>query len=182
MSRLSNQPLLGIPTVESAVRAPLEFEKVIHLKWTYFVHLLQRFDASHELESVMAHIVSTNITLEGTLLNQNTRSMVEQPKVVIARAAVDGALVLEYKDMPTGKSWKLSRSQCLRLGREEIPKVPRLPDRRVPQMHSIGGLEGQRVIWTGGPSICLLRTGTSGHAVVQLTSWRVDSPPRRVSN
>ena len=36
------------------------------------------------------------------------------------------------------------------------------------------------MITTGGPSICLLRTGNSGHAVVELTSSRIASPPRRV--
>ena len=35
---------------------------------------------------------------------------------------------------------------------------------------------------TGGPSIGLLRTSTSGHAVVELTSSRIDLPPRRVGN
>ena len=35
---------------------------------------------------------------------------------------------------------------------------------------------------TGGPSIGLLPTSTSGHAVVELTSSRIDSPPRCVSN
>ena len=35
---------------------------------------------------------------------------------------------------------------------------------------------------TGGPSIGLLRTSTSGHAVVELTSSRIDSPPRCVGN
>ena len=35
---------------------------------------------------------------------------------------------------------------------------------------------------TGGPSIGLLRTSTSGHAVVELTSSRIESPPRCVSN
>ena len=34
----------------------------------------------------------------------------------------------------------------------------------------------------GGPSIGLVRTSTSGHAVVELTSSRIDSPPRCVSN
>ena len=87
--------------------------------------------------------------------------MVEQSKVRIARLAVDGALVLEYEDMLTGKSSKLFRGQCLRLGRVEIPKVRRLPNGRVPQIHSIGGLEGECVISIGGQSICLLRTGTS---------------------
>ena len=77
------------------------------------MQLLQRFHASHELESVMARIVSTNIALEGTFQNQDTRSMVEQSKVGIARPAVDGAPVLEYKDMLTGKRSKLSESQCL---------------------------------------------------------------------
>ena len=35
---------------------------------------------------------------------------------------------------------------------------------------------------TSGPSICFLRTSTSGHTVVELTSSRIDSPPWRVSN
>ena len=112
-SRLSNQPLLGIPTVESPVRAPLACGRAIHLKSTYFVHPFQCFDASHEHEGVMAFIVSMNIALEGTFLNQDTRWMVEQPEVGIARPAVRGALVLECEDMLTGKSSKLSRSQCL---------------------------------------------------------------------
>ena len=77
------------------------------------MHLLQRFDASHELEGFMARIMSTNIALEGTFLNQDTGSMVDQSKVGIARPAADRALVLEYEDMPKGKSSKLSRSQCL---------------------------------------------------------------------
>ena len=34
----------------------------------------------------------------------------------------------------------------------------------------------------GGPSIGLLRTSTSGHAVVELTSSRIDWPPRCVRN
>ena len=161
---------------------PHERGRIIHPTSTYFVHLLQRFDASHELEGVMASIVSTNIAFEGTFLNQDTRWMVDQSKVQIARPAVDRALVLESVDMLTGKSSKLSGSQCLRLGREEIPKVRRMPDGRVPQIHSIGGLEGQRVTSIGGPSVCLVRTGTSGITVVELTSPRVDWPPRCVGN
>ena len=35
---------------------------------------------------------------------------------------------------------------------------------------------------TSGPSIGFLRTNTSGHAVVELTSSRIDSPPWHVSN
>ena len=35
---------------------------------------------------------------------------------------------------------------------------------------------------TCGPSICLLRTSASGHAVVEPTSSRIDSPPWRVGN
>ena len=180
--RLLNQPLLDILTVQSAVRAPQECGRIIHLKSTYFSQLLQRFDASQELEGVMARIVSTDIALEGRFPNQDTRWMVEQSKVGIARPAIDGALVLEYEDMLTGKSSKLSPSQCLRLGREEIPKVRRQPDGWVPQINWVGGVEGQPVVSTGGPSVCLLRTGTSGTAVVELTSSRVDSQPRRVGN
>ena len=35
---------------------------------------------------------------------------------------------------------------------------------------------------TSGPSVGLLRTSTSGHAVIELTGSRIDSPPRCVSN
>ena len=80
------------------------------------MHFLQRLDAGHELEGVMTRVVSTNVALEGTLLNQDTRSMVEQSTVGITRPAVDGALVLEYEDMLTRKRSKLSRSQRLCLG------------------------------------------------------------------
>ena len=137
---------------------------------TYFVHFLQRLDAGHELEGVMTRVVSTNVAFEGTLLNHDTRSMVEQSKVGITRPAADGALVLEYEDMLTGKRSKLSRSQCLCLGGIKIPKVRRFPNVFVPQIHSIGGLEREHVMSTGGPSIGLLRTSTSGHAVIKLTS------------
>ena len=115
-SRLPNQPLLGIQTVESAVRAPLECGRASHLESTYFVHFLQCLDASHELEGVMTRVVSTNVAFEGTLLNQDTRSMIEQSEVGITRPAVDGALVLEYEDMFMGKCSKFCRSQCLCLG------------------------------------------------------------------
>ena len=87
------------------------------------MHFLQRLDASHELEGVMTRVVSTSVTSEGTLLNQDTRSMVQQSKVGITRPVVNGALVLEYEDMFTGKRSKLSRSPCVCLGRIEIPKV-----------------------------------------------------------
>ena len=146
------------------------------------MHFLQHLDASHELEGVMTRVVSTNVAFEGTLLNEDTRSMIEQSKVGITRLAVDGALVLEYKDMFTGKHWRLSRSQCLCVGRIEIQKIRRLPHVFVAQVRYIGGFEGQRVMSTGGPSIGLLRTSISGHAVVELTSSRIDSPPRCVSN
>ena len=89
----------------------------------------------------MARILSTNIALQGTFLNQDTRSMVEQSKIWIARPAVYGALIIEYQEMLTGKGSKLSQSQRLPLSPEEIPKVRRLPDGRVPQIHSIGALE-----------------------------------------
>ena len=49
--------------------------------------------------------------------------MVEQSKVGITGPAVQGALVLEYEEMLTGKPSKLSRSQSLCLGRMKIRKV-----------------------------------------------------------
>ena len=52
----------------------------------------------------------------------------------------------------------------------------------VRQIRPIGDFEGEGIMSTGGPSIGLLRTSTSGHAVVELTSLRIDSPPRCVSN
>ena len=146
------------------------------------MHFLQCLDASHELEGVKTRVVSTNVTFQGTLLNQDTRAMVQQLKVGITRSAVDGALVLEYEDMVTGKCSKLSRSQCLCLGRIEIPKVRRFLSVLAPQIGPIGEFEGEPVLWTSRPSIGLLRTSTSGHAVVELTSSRIDSPPWRVSN
>ena len=76
----------------------------------------------------MTRKVSTDITVEGTLLNQDTRSMVQQPKVGITRSVVDGALVLEYEDMFTGKRSKLSRSQYLCPGRIEVPEARRFPN------------------------------------------------------
>ena len=88
-SGLSNQPLLGIQGIESAVRAPLKCGRAIHLDSTQFVHFLQRLDASHELEGVMTRVVSTNVAFDGTFLNQYTRSMVEQSKVGITRRAVE---------------------------------------------------------------------------------------------
>ena len=175
-------PLPGILTVQSAVPAPHDRGRIIHLVSTYFVHLLQCSYASHELEGVMAAVVSTEIALKGTFLNQDTRSMVDQWRIGIARPAVDRAFGLENEDMFTGKSSKLSRSRCVPLGRKEIPKVRLLPDGRVPQIHSMGGLEGQRVMSTSGPSIYRFRTTTSGIAVVELTSSRVHSPPRCVGD
>ena len=146
------------------------------------MHFLQCLDASHELEGVMTSVVSTDITFEGTLLNQDTRLMVQQSKVGITRSAVDGALVLEYEDMFTGKRSKLSRSQCLCLDRIEIPKVRRFPSVLAPQIGPIGDFEGEPVMLTSRPSIGFLRTITSGHAVVELTSSGINSPPWRVSN
>ena len=98
------------------------------------MYFLQCLDASHEVEGVMTRVVSTDITFEGTLLNQDNRSMVQQSKVGITRSAVDGALVLEYEDMFTGKRSKLPRSQCLCLGQIEIPKVRRFPSVLAPQI------------------------------------------------
>ena len=140
------------------------------------MHFFRCLDASHELEGVVTRVVSTNVTIEGTLLNQNTRSMVKQSKVGITRSAVDGTLVLEYEDMFTGKRSKLSRSQCLCLGRIEIPKVRSFPSVLAPQIVPIGDFEGEPVMSTNRPSIGFLRTSTSGHAVVELTSSRIDPP------
>ena len=67
------------------------------------MHFLQCLDASHGLVGVMTRVVSTDVTFEGTLLNQDTRSMVQQSKDGITRSAVDGALVLEYEDISTDK-------------------------------------------------------------------------------
>ena len=130
----------------------------------------------------MTRVVSTNVTFEGTLLNQDTRSIVQQPKVGFTRSAVNGALVLEYEDMFTGKRSKLSRSQCFRLGRIKIAKVRLSPSVLAPEICQIADFEGERVMSTSGPSIGFLRTSTGGHAVVELTSSRIDSPPWRVSN
>ena len=93
----SKQPLLGMPTVESAIRAPNERGQIIHLKSTCLVHLLQRFDASRELEGVMAGVVWLDIALEGIFLNQDTRSMVHQSKIGIAIRPSTGHLYWNTK-------------------------------------------------------------------------------------
>ena len=108
--------------------------------------------------------------------------MVQQSKVGITRSAVHGALVLEYEDMFTGKRSKLSRSQCLCLDRKEIPKVRRFPSVLAPQIGPINDFEEEPVKSSSRPSIGFLRASTSGHAVVELSSSRIDSPPWRVSN
>ena len=159
-------PLSGIMTIESAVLAPQGRGQFLHAKLTYFVHLLQRFHASHELEGIMAGVLSTDIALEVAFLNQYSGSMIDESTIGITRPAVDRALVLEYEDMLTGKSSKLSRSQCLRLGGKEIPKAGLFPEGRVPRIRSMGGLEGLRVISTSGPSILLSSVRTSGIAVI----------------
>ena len=84
--------------------------------------------------------------------------------------------------MFTGKRAKLSRSQYLCLGRIEIPEVRLFPRVLAPQIGPISDFEGEPVTSTSRPSIGFLRTSTSGHAVVELTSSRIDSPPWRVSN
>ena len=108
--------------------------------------------------------------------------MFQQLKVGITRSAVDGALVLEYEDMFTGKRLTLSRSQCLCLGRKEIPRVRLFPSVLTPQIGQIGDFEGEPIMSTSRPSVGFLRTSTSVHAVVELTGSRIDSPPCRVSN
>ena len=59
------------------------------------------------------------------------------------------------------------------LGGIEIQKVPRCPYVLVPQIRSNGDFEGERIMSTGGPSIGLLRTSTSGHAVIQQFAYRL---------
>ena len=104
-----------------------------------FVQFFQRFRASHELEGIMAGVVSTDIAHQGAFLNQDSRSMIDQ----------------RYEDMLTGKSSKLSRSQCLPLGRKEVRKARLLPDGRVPQTRLTGRLEGLGVMSTSSPWILL---------------------------
>ena len=82
--------------------------------------------------------------------------MIEQSKFGINMSTVDGALVLEYEDMFTGKRSKLSLSQCLCLGRIEIPEIRQIPNVLVPQLSPISDFEGERVMLTAGPSIGLL--------------------------
>ena len=67
------------------------------MKPTTFVHLLQRFDASNELEDTMPGVMSTDIAFEGALVNQDSGSMIDQSKIGITRPSVDRAPVLEYE-------------------------------------------------------------------------------------
>ena len=159
-------PLPGILIVESTVRIPQECGSFLHAKSTNILHLLQRVDASHDCEGIMAGVMSMGIAFKGEFPNQDPRSMIYQSKIGITRPAVNRALVLEYEDMPTGKSSKLPRTQCLRLGGIEIPKARLLPDGRVPQIRSKSGLEGLCVMSASSPTVLLTRTRTGGIAVV----------------
>ena len=99
------------------------------------------------------------------------------PSIGISRPAVDRAPVPEYKKMHTGKSSRLSQSQCLTLGGIENPKPRLLPDGRVPPICWTSALEGLRVMVTSISSILLTLTRPGGNAVVKMTSSRVGSPP-----
>ena len=70
----------------------------------------------------MAGVVLTDIALECAFLDRDSRSMIDRSKVGITGPAADRALVMEYEDMLTGKSSKMSWSQCLLLGCKINPK------------------------------------------------------------
>ena len=106
--------------------------------------------------------------------------MIDQSKIEITSPAVDRALVFQYEDMLTGKSSRLSWSQCMQLGGKEILKVRLLPDGRVPQICFTSGLEGLCLVAASGPTARLTCTRSSSIAVVKLTSSCVDSPPQAV--
>ena len=80
------------------------------------MHLLQRFGTGHGLEGIVPGVMSTDIALEGTLLDQDSRSMIDQWKIGVTSPSVDRALVLENEYMLTGKGWMLFRFQRLRQG------------------------------------------------------------------
>ena len=54
--------------------------------------------------------MSTEIAFEGTLLDEDSRSMIDQSNTGVTRSSVDRALVLEKEHMFTGKGSMLHRS------------------------------------------------------------------------
>ena len=65
--------------------------------------------------------MSTDIAFEGKLLDEDSRSMIDQSKIGVTRSFVDRALILENEDMFTGKGSILSRSERLRPSIVEVP-------------------------------------------------------------
>ena len=105
------------------------------------MHLLQRFGGGNELERVVPGVLLADIALEGTLLDQNSRSMMNQSKIVVTRLSVDRALVLENEYMVRAKGSMLSCSQRLRPGGVEVPWARLLPDGRIPKIFRTSGLK-----------------------------------------
>ena len=101
-----------------------------------------------------------DIAFEGTLLDEDSRSMIDQSKIGVTRWSVDGALVLENEHMFTGKGSMLSRSQCLRSGSVEVPEARLLPDGRTPKIRSTSGLERLCVLSTHGGAVSSLLYAT----------------------
>ena len=146
------------------------------------MHLLQRFSAGHELEGIVPGAMWTDIALEGTLLDQDSRSMIDQSKIGVTRPSVDTALGLQNENMPMGKGSMLSRSRCLRPGGVEVSETRLLPDGRIPKIPWTSGLKGLRVRPTKSPTVLLTRTRTGGITVVKLASSRIDTPPLGVGD
>ena len=65
----------------------------------------------------MPGVMSMDIASNGKLLNQDSKSIIDQSDIGVTRPSVARALVLKDEYMLTGKSLMLSCSQCLRCGR-----------------------------------------------------------------
>ena len=126
--------------------------------------------------------MSADIAFEGTLLDEDSRSMMDQSKIGVTRSSVDRALVLQNEYMLKGKGSMLFCLQGLRAGGVDIAEARLLPDGRSPKIRSTSGLKGLCVMPTSSPTALLTRTRCGGIAVVKLASSRVDSPPWSVSD
>ena len=72
--------------------------------------------------------MSSDIAFQGTVLDKDSRSMIDQSKIGVTRSSINRALVLEDEHMLRDKGSMLSCSKRLRPGSVEVPEARLLPD------------------------------------------------------
>ena len=119
------------------------------------MHVSQRSGTGYPLEYVVSSIMSTDVAFEGMLLDEGSRSMIDQSKIGVTGSPISRALVFENEYTLAGKGSMLPNTQRPRSGSAEIPKTRMLPYGLVPNVGSKSGPEGLCIVPTSSPSILL---------------------------